>query len=130
MAIAKYCLVAVDCPDPQALAGFYAAVLGGEVTNDDENWYDLRVPGGARIAFQRAPGFRPPDWPRADENSQQMHLDFDVPDIEAAQAQVLALGATPLDVDDNDGKRGFRVYADPAGHPFCLCREEEDRTHE
>ncbi|GAA1519424.1 VOC family protein [Streptomyces albidochromogenes] len=122
MAIAKYSLVAVDCPDPRALAGFYAAVLGGDVKKDSEDWYDLYLPDGPRIAFQRAPGHRPPDWPRADGDSQQMHLDFDVPDIEAAQAQVLALGATPLDLDDEDGKRGFRVYADPAGHPFCLCR--------
>lgn len=132
MAIAKYCLVVLDCPDPQVLAGFYGAVLGGDVKKDSEDWYDLYVPGGARIAFQRAPGFRPPDWPRADDNSQQMHLDFDVPDIETAQAGVLALGATPLDLDDDDGRRGFRVYADPAGHPFCLCRdaasaEEEDK---
>ncbi|MGW0563882.1 VOC family protein [Streptomyces sp. NPDC003016] len=122
MAIAQYSLVAVDCPDPGALAGFYAAVLGGEVKRDDEDWCVLHVPGGNRIAFQRAPGFRPPNWPRADDNSQQMHFDFDVPDIEAAQEQVLALGATPLDLDDDGGKRGFRVYADPAGHPFCLCR--------
>ena len=62
----------------------------------------------------------PPDWPNAD--SQQLHLDFDVPDIDAAQAQVLALGATPLYLDDEGGTRGFRVYADPVGHPFCLCK--------
>jgi Glyoxalase-like domain len=57
MAIAKYCLVAVDCPDPKSLAAFYAGVFGGEAKEDD------------------------------------------------------------------DGRRGFRVYADPAGLPFCLCRE-------
>jgi hypothetical protein len=122
MAIAKYCLVAVDCPDPKSLAAFYAGVLGGEVKQDDEDWYDLHAPDGHRIAFQRAPGFKPPRWPLADDNSQQLHLDLTVPDIETAQAEVLALGAAPLDLDD-DGRRGFRVYADPAGHPFCLCRE-------
>ncbi|MFJ8311713.1 MULTISPECIES: VOC family protein [unclassified Streptomyces] len=123
MPIATYCLVALDCPDPEALAGFYAAVLGGEVKKDGEDWYDLYAPGGHRIAFQRAPGLTPPEWPRADRNSQQLHLDFDVPDLEAAQQLVLALGATPLDVADGNGERGFRVYADPAGHPFCLCRQ-------
>ncbi|MGW2477673.1 VOC family protein [Streptomyces sp. NPDC001665] len=121
MAVATYCLVAVDCPDPAALAGFYQKVLGGEVTHDNDRWYDLRVPGGARLAFQLAPDYRPPEWPRADRNSQQAHLDFEVEDMEAAQREVLALGATPLDLDDDGGERGFRVYADPAGHPFCLC---------
>ncbi|GHH73307.1 glyoxalase [Streptomyces sulfonofaciens] len=121
MAIAAYTLVALDCPDPVALAGFYAKVLGGQVSRYDDDWYDLYVPGGARLAFQRAPGHRPPDWPQAGNNSQQLHLDFDVTDIEAAQRDVLALGAKPLDLDDQDGRRRFRVYADPAGHPFCLC---------
>ncbi|NEB74453.1 VOC family protein [Streptomyces sp. SID14478] len=122
MPVAQYSLVAVDCPDPPALAAFYAGLLGGEIKQYNEDWYDLYVPGGHRIAFQRAPGHRPPQWPRADDNSQQLHLDFDVTDMAGAEAQALALGATPLDVDDQDGQRGFRVYADPAGHPFCLCR--------
>ncbi|MFF3980494.1 VOC family protein [Streptomyces sp. NPDC055808] len=122
MPIATYCLVALDCPDPEALAAFYAAVLGGEVKNDHEDWYELNATGGHRIAFQRAPGHTPPEWPRGDRNSQQAHLDFDVQDIDAAEQQVLSLGATPLDLDDRGGERGFRVYADPAGHPFCLCR--------
>lgn len=42
--------------------------------------------------------------------------------MEAAQARALALGARPLDFHDDGGERNFRVYADPAGHPFCLCR--------
>ncbi|MFJ8887733.1 VOC family protein [Streptomyces sp. NPDC102402] len=123
MPIATYRLVALDCPDPPSLAAFYRAVLGGEIKKYDEDWYDLYLPGGARIAFQRAPDHRRPEWPRGDHDSQQEHLDFDVTDIERAQEEVLALGATPLDLDDRDGERGFRVYADPAGHPFCLCWE-------
>ncbi|MFJ8862374.1 VOC family protein [Streptomyces sp. NPDC102451] len=121
MPVATYGLVALDCRDPVSLAGFYQGVLGGEVTQYDEDWYDLRVPGGARISFQRAADHRPPEWPRGDRNSQQAHLDFDVTDVERAQEEVLALGATPLDLDDRGGERRFRVYADPAGHPFCLC---------
>lgn len=74
------------------------------------------------MAFQRAPGHQPPQWPRADTNSQQLHLDLTVTDMADAEAQALALGAMPLDLDDDNGRRGFRVYADPAGHPFCLCR--------
>ncbi|MER6693912.1 VOC family protein [Streptomyces minutiscleroticus] len=123
MPVAEYCCTVLDCPDPEALARFYAGVLGGEVKEGNgEEWYNLNAPGGHRISFQRVPDHRPPEWPRADRNSQQAHLDLLVTDIEAAQAEVLALGATPLDLDDDGGERDFRVYADPAGHPFCLCR--------
>lgn len=64
-----------------------------------------------------------PQWPDA-EHPKQFHLDFEVDDIEAEQRRVLALGATvQRDSTDPDGY-GFRVYTDPVGHPFCLCRNK------
>ncbi|CDR09303.1 VOC family protein [Streptomyces iranensis] len=119
MAIAKLIVTAVDCPDPTALAHFYQRVLGGEIKNEGKPWVDLHLPDGARLAFQEAPGFVAPSWPSAKE-SQQLHFDLRVTDMAAAQERVLALGARPLDLDDEGGKRDFRVFADPAGHPFCL----------
>ncbi|MGW1807690.1 VOC family protein [Streptomyces sp. NPDC002078] len=122
MALAKLGVVVLDCPDPRALAGFYAEVLGGtvEVQGDpeDDGWVDLKVPGGTALAFQRAPGYVPPKWPAPDA-SQHFHLDLVVEDLDAAEKGVLELGAEPLDAEDRE--RTFRVYADPAGHPFCLC---------
>lgn len=112
-------VVALDCPDPVALAGFYRAVLewGAPDVAEDGHWVTLANPaGGAGIAFQRVPDHRPPSWPSA-ENPQQLHLDLNVTDLEAAHERVLGLGAKLLD----DGPETFRVYADPAGHPFCLC---------
>ncbi|MFB6956387.1 VOC family protein [Streptomyces sp. NPDC056309] len=117
MALAKLAVVVLDCPDPRALAGFYAEVLGGTVEGEGD-WVDLKVPGGSALAFQKAPGYVPPKWPAADA-SQQSHLDLVVDDLDTAEKGVLALGARPLDATDR--ARGFRVYADPAGHPFCLC---------
>ncbi|MGV9760906.1 VOC family protein [Streptomyces tricolor] len=117
MALAKFGVVVLDCPDPRALAGFYAGVLGGTVEGEGD-WVDLKVPGGPQLAFQEAPGFVPPEWPAADR-SQQFHLDLLVEDLDAAEKGVLDLGARPLDTEDRE--RSFRVYADPAGHPFCLC---------
>ncbi|MEH0578260.1 MULTISPECIES: VOC family protein [Streptomyces] len=117
MALAKLGSVVLDCPDPRALAEFYAEVLGGSVV-DEEDWVDLKLPGGQALAFQAAPGFVPPKWPAPDA-SQQFHLDLTVDDLDAAEKGVLALGAKPLDAEDRS--RTFRVYADPAGHPFCLC---------
>ena len=80
----------------------------------------LRAPGGGGgLAFQRAPELVPTRWPDP-RYPQQLHLDFDVADIEVAHEQVIALGARFLH-DSKSAVSGFRVYADPAGHPFCLC---------
>ncbi|MFE6766610.1 VOC family protein [Streptomyces sp. NPDC057689] len=117
MALAAVGAVVLDCPDPVALANFYAALIGGEV-EQQEDWVELTGGAGAPLAFQAAPGFVPPKWPSADA-SQQFHLDLTVQDLDAAEREVLALGATVLEADDRE--RSFRVYADPAGHPFCLC---------
>ncbi|WP_037677185.1 VOC family protein [Streptomyces griseus] len=117
MALANLGAVVLDCPDPRALAGFYAEVLGGTVEGEGD-WVDLKVPGGPSLSFQAAPDFVPPTWPAGDR-SQQFHLDLTVDDLDTAEKGVLALGAKPLDAADRS--RTFRVYADPAGHPFCLC---------
>ncbi|MEW2432520.1 VOC family protein [Micromonospora sp. NPDC047644] len=112
--------VVIDCPDPQALAAFYAELLGVPFAegDSDDDWVVLGGPPGhqPRLAFQRALNLRPPVWPDP-ERPQQFHLDVTVDDIEAAEKAALALGARRL---PGEGE-GFRVYADPAGHPFCLC---------
>ncbi|WP_326689960.1 VOC family protein [Streptomyces sp. NBC_01795] len=124
MAIAKMGVVVLDCPDPKSLAEFYAAVLGWKVeeSEDEQDWVEVLSPdSGRQLAFQESPGYIPPQWPSL-EHGQQFHLDFDVPKagIEEAEREVLALGAR-LVQGDGDGARGFRVYLDPVGHPFCLC---------
>jgi catechol 2,3-dioxygenase-like lactoylglutathione lyase family enzyme len=103
----------LDCPDPRTLAEFYARLLDQPITYDDGDFTvvaaDERTSG---LAFQRATGHRSPTWP-SPEVPQQMHLDLMVEDPATAGPEVLRLGATHLDGD---------VYADPAGHPFCLVR--------
>ncbi|WP_030814384.1 VOC family protein [Streptomyces sp. NRRL F-2799] len=117
MALAELGAIVLDCPDPETLAGFYAEILGG-TTEGDADWVDLRTPAGQTVAFQRAPDHVPPAWPSPDA-PQQFHLDLTVPDLDEAEKQILTLGAKPLDTDAPT--RNWRVYADPAGHPFCLC---------
>ena len=116
--IGRFKTVVIDCPDPRALAAFYSELLGLSVTadDDDDEWVVVGDDRRPRIAFQRAPDLRPPRWPDP-EYPQQFHIDVQVDEIEAAEAKVLALGARRL---SEDGEEHFRVYADPAGHPFCL----------
>jgi hypothetical protein len=122
MPVAFVNVVVLDAPDPTALARFYQQVVGGEIKGEGERWVDLvGAQGGIRLAFQEAPGLVPPSWP-GEGSSQQLHLDLNITcDMAEAEERVLALGARALDTDDQGGKRDFRVYADPAGHPFCLC---------
>jgi hypothetical protein len=120
--IAKLRAVVLDCPDPVALAEFYRALVGGEVNVfDDGEWVTLRDGGDVRLSFQRALDYQPPDWPNPDK-PQQFHIDVTVDEVDTAEKQVLALGATkhPLQPADETGE-SWRVYVDPAGHPFCLC---------
>ena len=108
----------LDCPDPRLLARFYAQVLGMQVVEDDDDWVVIgRAAGWRELAFQRARAWTPPTWPEG-RVPQQAHLDVRVTGIEEAERAVLGLGASA--VGRRDDTRGFRVYLDPAGHPFCL----------
>jgi catechol-2,3-dioxygenase len=120
MAIARMRSVVLDCPAPLALAEFYRSVIGGEITAAEDDWVVLVV-DGRRLAFQLAEDFAPPTWPTG-ERPQQFHLDLTVDDVDAAESQVLALGATKHPVQPGEAAGdSFRVYLDPAGHPFCFC---------
>jgi catechol 2,3-dioxygenase-like lactoylglutathione lyase family enzyme len=103
--------VVIDCPDPPALAGFYSQLLGLPVTYASPDCVVVAANDTTSgIAFQPAPGHRPPTWPDP-AIPQQVHLDVMVDDVAAAIPRVIQLGARPL---------GGEVFADPAGHPFCL----------
>ena len=119
--IARMRTVVIDCPDPATLADFYRLLVGGEVTSAEDDWVVLEPEPGRRLAFQRADEYAPPTWPTA-ERPQQLHLDVTVDDIGEAEPAVLAIGARRHEVQpgEADGDT-FRVYLDPAGHPFCLC---------
>ncbi|WP_158375919.1 VOC family protein [Cellulosimicrobium cellulans] len=108
-----------DTADLATESAFWAGVLGGTVEPDDD-WHMLYVDGEPRMGFQLAPNHVRPDWP--DGEQQQIHLDLYVEDLAEAHAHVTGLGAELLKpADDPDAPEGFQVYADPSGHPFCLC---------
>jgi catechol 2,3-dioxygenase-like lactoylglutathione lyase family enzyme len=110
----------LDCPDPAVLARFYSELLGWPVTWQQPDFavvaVDDRTSG---LAFQLVAGYRAPDWPDP-ARPQQLHVDVMVDDLDEAELQVLALGARRLVGPDPGPAPAWRVFADPAGHPFCL----------
>jgi catechol 2,3-dioxygenase-like lactoylglutathione lyase family enzyme len=112
-------IIVFDTADLPAESSFWAALLEGTVEAEDD-WHTVYVDGAPHLGFQLAPNHVAPDWP--DGQPQQMHLDLYVDDIAAGHAEVMALGARLLKRSDHpESAEGFQVYADPAGHPFCLC---------
>ncbi len=118
----------IDCPEPRALAAFYCEILGMHVFDSIHGWAD--DPGGwvvigrdgrKVLAFQRSTAWSPPTL--IDRGSSVgVHLDIYVDDIDEAERVVLTLGASRV---PRDRERDFRVFTDPAGHPFCLVFDSE-----
>jgi hypothetical protein len=119
-AIARLSEIVLECPRPLELGQFYARLTGWAVVYSDEEWVAVGpdTETRPRLAFQRAPGYRRPVWPDPG-SSMQLHLDFQVDDLDAAERAALAIGATKF--DEQPSPQNFRVMADPVGHPFCLC---------
>jgi catechol 2,3-dioxygenase-like lactoylglutathione lyase family enzyme len=126
--------VVLDTPDPRALAEFYRQLLGLHYRPGDEpppagepdpaatDWLVLRSPGGSGLAFQYVPDLPEPTWPTG-PHPQMLHLDLTVPDLDGMAEQherALRLGARLLLDRIDDPEEPLRVYADLAGHPFCI----------
>jgi catechol 2,3-dioxygenase-like lactoylglutathione lyase family enzyme len=127
--------VVLDCTDARTLAEFYRELLGyryrpgdeppaaGEPDPQGADWLVLRNPaGGAQIAFQQVAELPEATWPDG-PHPQMLHLDLTVAnaaELDVQDARVLALGARLLRDRSCDPEEPLRVYADPAGHPFCI----------
>ena len=120
MAIARCPSLVIDCPEPRVLADFYGTMLDWKIeaeSDGDDEWMEVRADYGQCISFQRVDDYARPEWP-TQTLPQQMHLDVVVDDLDAGEAEVLKLGATK---HEHQPGTTFRVFLDPAGHPFCLC---------
>jgi catechol-2,3-dioxygenase len=107
--------VMLDCPDAKELSHFYSELLGKPITYEAEGMAMIGEEGGRPVLFQQVEDYRAPRWPDP-VYPQQIHLDVLVDDIEEGERAALALGATRLPGQGDN----WRVYADPAGKPFCL----------
>jgi catechol-2,3-dioxygenase len=106
--------VTIDAPDASGLARFYADLMGMQVTYDGPEGA-LIAGDGKSVMFQQVSDYNPPQWPDP-AHPQQAHLDIIVDDLDTGEARVLELGGSRLKGSD----QSFWVFADPAGHPFCL----------
>jgi catechol 2,3-dioxygenase-like lactoylglutathione lyase family enzyme len=125
--------VVLDAPDIRTLAEFYRQLLGLQYRHGDEppedgepdraDWLVLRsASGGTNVAFQQVTQLTPPTWPDP-AVPQQLHLDLTVPtpaELDRQHDRAMALGARLIYDRSDDPDEQLRVYADPAGHPFCI----------
>jgi catechol-2,3-dioxygenase len=109
-------MVALDAPDIAKLSAFYCGLAGWSVLSTDDDWITLATDDGWQIGLQAAPDHVAPRWPDP-AYPQQAHLDLRVHDLDAASARAVELGATLLRKNET-----WHTLADPAGHPFDLCR--------
>jgi predicted enzyme related to lactoylglutathione lyase len=129
MSIARFAWVAIDTPNPMSLAGFYTAITGwpinqADIYHEDDGsvgWVELISSTGASLSFQLVRDYKPPSWPTSEVPTQQ-HIDFKVDDLDKGEIEVLALGATKPEFQPGSN---FRVFIDPAGHPFCLVKTNQ-----
>ncbi len=124
---------AIDTTDARQLAEFYRELLGlqyrpgdeppADGTPDDADWLVLVDSQGVRkLAFQQVDSLPRATWP-APGIPMQLHLDFTVPSISELQRQrerAQALGAELLLDRTDDPGEPLYVFADLAGHPFCI----------
>lgn len=111
--------VVIDAAEPERESTFWHRLLGGSITKTDTHHF-IQTDGLPVFVIQRAPEHRPPNWPEGD--SQQVHIDLSTDDLAGMDRLALEAGGRrlrPLD-DVTPESTGGRVYASPAGHPFCL----------
>ncbi|MEU7898129.1 VOC family protein [Nonomuraea sp. NPDC049152] len=114
-ALAEISTLVIDSVRPAALAEFYRGVLGGQITHSDDDYAALDA-GSVQLAFPRTEDYQAPAWPGG---TKQVHLDLKVSHLDAAEKELLGLGATKPDFQPGGGD--WVVLADPEGHLFCIA---------
>lgn len=112
-----------DCDDPEALATFYARLLGGTLSADPYGGYSVSIPGlGLDLGFQEDEDYERPVWlGKKHEQQPMLHIDIKVDNRQEAIDHALSLGASlPAQFCQPDWDVQWTTLLDPAGHPFCL----------
>ena len=130
MTIAHLAYTALDCDNPIALADFYSKITGwpveplGDFPPEDVTWLELLDDNGfTKMAFQLIDNYQKPTWPTGGL-PQQAHMDFHAKDLDIAEKELLEIGAVKAEYQPKPHR--FRIYLDPAGHPFCIVQSDHD----
>ncbi len=115
--VGKVAAISLDTTDPEILSKFYQELLGYDVVFESDEFIALKGAGGVGLAVQRVADHVAPTWPSA-SIPKQIHLELSVKNLEDAETQALALGASKPDAQPSPDN--WRVLLDPAGHPFCI----------
>ncbi|MEU1047212.1 catechol 2,3-dioxygenase-like lactoylglutathione lyase family enzyme [Streptomyces ambofaciens] len=118
-ALTKYYGVTLDCSNPTELAEFYSELTGLKISYKSDDFAGLDGDGGPAMGFQKVADYQAPQWP-GQSVPQQFHLDFSAEDLDAAEKWVRELGAAKPETQP--GGERWRVFLDPAGHPFCISQ--------
>jgi predicted enzyme related to lactoylglutathione lyase len=115
---------AIEAPNPRDLANFYSQLLDWPIVHEEPGTVVLSASQGLTfIVFHEASDYQRPVWPpHPGEQRPMMHFDFQVGDLDSAVAEAVSLGAT---VAQHQPQQNVRVLFDPAGHPFCLCLDQD-----
>lgn len=130
MAIAHLAYTALDCDNPIELADFYSKITGwpveplGDFPPADVTWLELLDEKGfTKMGFQKIDNYQKPTWPTGGL-PQQAHIDFHAKDLDIAEKQLIEIGAVKAEFQPKPHR--FRIYLDPAGHPFCMVQNAHD----
>ena len=114
MPIGSLHAIVVDTANPEALARFWQALIGGDVDAEDPDWVSLDGDDdGFYVVFQ----------PLRDGagGTGRIHLDVEVDDLPSAVDDAEQLGARKIgDVVEDDDGGSFQVMADPGGNEFLF----------
>lgn len=105
--------VAIDALDAEPMARFWEQLLAYERRFDKGGHIYLVDPTGV------GPHFYVQQVPEKANEKNRLHLDIVVPDLDAAVAHAVELGATRVNEQHTAFTR-FEVLADPEGNLFCL----------
>ncbi|BCJ38451.1 hypothetical protein Athai_59540 [Actinocatenispora thailandica] len=122
MAVGRLRAVAIDCAEPEELAEFWAALTGGKVAFRSPQFCAVDA-DGSWLSTVRVADYAPPTWPDGPA-PKQLHFEVSVTDLDAAEAAALELGARKANAQPAPDR--WRVFLDPAGHPFCLTTQIPD----
>ncbi|SHJ99065.1 hypothetical protein SAMN02745136_01446 [Anaerocolumna jejuensis DSM 15929] len=113
--------IMVDCNDEQGLCEFYHKLLGWEKSIMFGR--PALSKDGIVFLFMEEEDYVPPAWPEEEGKQQkQMHFDFQVANVAEAVEYAQSLGAKKAALQS--GGKEWVTMLDPAGHPFCLCSQD------